>query len=76
MMYRICAMDPINLHDIPDATGMPYVVEGTHYGEIVIYFESEENKQAFHAISIKCPATDMCVSLDNPANVFLMKDEQ
>jgi hypothetical protein len=71
MMRRICTTDLINLHDIPDPTEMPYVVEGTHYNDLTIYFESEENKQAYLAIPVECPATDMRVSLDNPTEVFI-----
>lgn len=63
MMHRICTTDPINLHDIPDPSGMP--------NDITIYFETEENKQAYLDIPVECPARDIRVSLDNPTEVFI-----
>ncbi len=69
MMHRICTTDPITLHDIPDPEGKPFVVEGDHYNDVVIYFESEANRQAWLEIPVECPARDLGVNLDNPVDV-------
>ena len=40
-------LDPITLNDVTDIENAPYVIEGEGDGAIKIYFESEENKQAY-----------------------------
>ena len=39
----LTSIDPITGRDIDDLTGHPYLV----YGKVVIYFESEDTKQAY-----------------------------
>jgi len=40
-------LDPISLNDVTDIDNAPYIVEGEGNGALKIYFESEENKQAY-----------------------------
>ncbi|UCE88801.1 MAG: hypothetical protein JSW10_10825 [Pseudomonadota bacterium] len=71
MTHRLCTTDPISLHDIDDPTGKPYVVEGDRYNDITIYFESEENRQAYLAIPVEHPEEDLGMSLDNPTDIMI-----
>jgi len=47
----ITTIDPISGRDIEDLAGHPYVVDG----EIVMYFESEETRQAYLDLPIDHP---------------------
>lgn len=40
-------LDPISLHDVPDPEHHPCVYEGDGDNGLEIYFESEENRQAY-----------------------------
>lgn len=40
-------LDPVTLNDVTDIKNAPFVIEGEGEGAIKIYFESEENKQAY-----------------------------
>ena len=40
-------LDPITLNDVADPANAPYVIEGEGDGAIRIYFESEQNRQAY-----------------------------
>ena len=40
-------LDPITLNDVTDLENAPCVTEGEGDGALRIYFESEENKQAY-----------------------------
>lgn len=71
MLHRICTTDPITLNDIPDTYGKPYVVVGEEYNDLTIYFESEENRQAYLKIPTEHPATEHTLNLDNPTEVFI-----
>jgi hypothetical protein len=64
----ISTTDPITLRDVPDTWGRPYVVEGGHYSDITIYFESEETRQAYLDIEVEHPGRDLTVNLDNPTD--------
>lgn len=50
---------------------MPDVVDDTHYNDHNIYFESEEDKQAYLVIAVECRARDFRVNVDNPTEVFI-----
>ena len=41
--HRITTIDPISGNDIQELSGRPHIVDGN----IVIYFETEENRQAY-----------------------------
>lgn len=43
-------LDPITLNDVTDLEKAPYLVEGD--GALKIYFEFEENKQAYLNITV------------------------
>ncbi|OGA45893.1 MAG: hypothetical protein A3G24_21715 [Betaproteobacteria bacterium RIFCSPLOWO2_12_FULL_62_13] len=64
MMHRICRTDPISLQDTSSNQGYPCLEEG----DLTIYFESEENKQAYLGIPIERPEHEMRFSLDNPTH--------
>ena len=67
--HRISTTDPISGHDIPDVEGMPYVVEGDHYNDLTIYFESEANRQEYLQLKPLSPAGEgrLHEILNNPA---------
>ncbi|MBI5462659.1 MAG: hypothetical protein HY941_10790 [Gammaproteobacteria bacterium] len=44
-------IDPITGHDIDDLSGKPYIVDGN----VVMYFESEETRQAYRDMPIDHP---------------------
>lgn len=68
--HMISTTDPITGREIEDIAGHPYVVEGGHYNDITIYFESEETRQAYLDIPVEHPGADLKVNLDNPADSY------
>lgn len=68
---RISTTDPISMNDVPDPGNHPFVVEGEGDGAIKIYFESEENKQAYLDIAVEHPGEDFSTNLDNPSPMGL-----
>lgn len=66
--HRIETTDPISFKTIQDPTGHPYVVEGDRDHSLVIYFESEANRQAYLAIPVEHPTSELPVNLDNPTD--------
>ena len=68
--HMISTTDPITGNDIDDPTGHPYVVEGDHYNDITIYFESEESRGAYVAIPVERPGRDLSINLDNPTDNY------
>lgn len=68
--HMISTTDPITLKDVEDNAGRPYVVEGDHYSDITIYFESEETRAAYLGIPVENPARDLGVNLDNPTDDY------
>ncbi len=61
---------PITGNDIEDPTGHPYVVEGDHYNDITVYFESDESREAYLAIPVQRPGRDLSINLDNPTDNY------
>ena len=43
----VTTLDPITLNDVTDLDNAPYLIEGQGDGAIKIYFESEQNRQAY-----------------------------
>jgi hypothetical protein len=70
MLHRIETTDPITGRDITDLSGKPYVVEAGEEADLVIYFESEESRQAYLDIPVEHPI-DHHVNLDNPTDVMI-----
>ena len=66
----ICTTDPITGAEIDDPTGHPYVVEGDHYNDITIYFESESTKKIYLSILVEQPGQDLRINLDNPIDNY------
>lgn len=64
---RVSTTDPITLHDVPDPESHPFVIEGQGDDAIKIYFENEENRQAYLEIAVEHPGEDFEHNLDNPA---------
>jgi hypothetical protein len=48
---RLTGIDPITGHDIDDLSGKPYIVDDN----VVMYFESEETRQAYRDTPIDHP---------------------
>jgi hypothetical protein len=65
-VMRVSTTDPITLKDVVPAEGQPFVVEGTGENALKIYFESEENKQAYLGIAVEHPGEDFTTNLNNP----------
>ena len=57
--------DPITGNDVKDLEHAPFIIDG----DLKIYFESEESKQAFLDIEVENPAEDLPAGLDNPAGM-------
>ncbi|HEC28250.1 MAG TPA: hypothetical protein ENI65_01495 [Gammaproteobacteria bacterium] len=66
---RTSTTDPISLHDVKDISHAPHLIEGEGDGAIDIYFESEENKQAYLDIAVEHPGNDFSVNLNNPQSM-------
>lgn len=68
--HAISTTDPMTGRDINDLFGKPYVVEGDHYNDLTIYFETEESKQAYLAIEVERNGGGgrLHSLLDNPAH--------
>ncbi len=69
-VHMISTTDPITGNDIEDPTGHPYVVEGDHYNDITVYFESDESREAYLAIPVQRPGHDLSINLDNPTDNY------
>lgn len=65
MQHRISTTDPISLHDVVDLEGKPFVVEGSHYNDLTIYFENEKNREVYEDIPVECPAKDFSHDVGN-----------
>jgi PHD/YefM family antitoxin component YafN of YafNO toxin-antitoxin module len=46
-MYRIETTDPITGRPLKDLVDMPYVIENDNEDNVVIYFESEYNRDLY-----------------------------
>jgi hypothetical protein len=66
--HQISTTDPITGRDIPDLEGRPFVVEGSHYNDVTIYFENEASKRAYLDIPLESVAGEGRLHriLDNP----------
>ncbi|MCW8929589.1 MAG: hypothetical protein OQL19_05045 [Gammaproteobacteria bacterium] len=65
MQHRISTTDPISLRDINDLEGKPFLVEGTQYNDLTIYFENEQNRQTYEDIPVECPGNDFSHDVGN-----------
>ena len=65
MQHRISTTDPISLNDVKNLDGKPYIVEGSHYNDLTIYFENEKNRQQYEDIHVECPAKDFDHDIGN-----------
>ncbi len=68
--HMISTTDPITGVDIDDPTGHPYVVEGEHYNDITIYFESESTRDIYLSIPVEQPGQGHRINLDNPIDNY------
>ena len=46
-MYRIQTTDPVTGKSLNDLADMPYVIEDNDDDRLVIYFESEQNRELY-----------------------------
>ncbi|QEP44032.1 hypothetical protein D5085_13445 [Ectothiorhodospiraceae bacterium BW-2] len=44
---KIHTLDPITLNDVTDLDNAPFVIDGEGDNALKIYFESEQNRQAY-----------------------------
>ncbi len=65
IQHRLSTTDPISLHEVTDLEGKPYLVEGSHYNDLTIYFENEENRQIYEDIPVECPGKDFSQDVGN-----------
>ncbi len=68
--HMISSTDPTTGNDIDVPTGYPYVVEGDHYSDITVYFESDESLDAYFAIPVEYIGSDLPINLDNPTDNY------
>ncbi len=47
MTYRIETTDPVTGQSLKQLMGMPYVIESSNNDDLVIYFESETNRDIY-----------------------------
>lgn len=65
-LRMVHTIDPITGKDLGTNRDLPSVVEETSDGELTIYFESEQTKQAYLEIPPEGSARDLRRSLINP----------
>jgi len=67
--HAISTTDPITGHDLHDLEKHPFIVEGSHYNDVTIYFESEDTKRAYQdTLTTRVGGEGRLHSLlDNPA---------
>jgi len=58
MQHRLSTTDPISLNEVNNLEGKPYIVEGTPFNDLTIYFENEKNKHKYEDIPVECPSKD------------------
>ena len=46
-MYRIETTDPVSGKSLTQLAGLPYVIESDAGDKLVIYFESEDNREQY-----------------------------
>lgn len=57
-LRMVHTIDPITGKDLGDRRDLPHVVEQTSDGELTIYFESEETRQAYLDTPAEDPAPE------------------
>lgn len=63
---RTSTRDPISGNDVRVLDTAPFVVEGKGDDALKIYFESEDNKQAYLELAVEHPGNDFTYNLNNP----------
>ena len=59
---RVETTDPITGNDVKNLDHAPYIIDG----DLKVYFETEQSKQAFMDIEVEHPGADFEHNLDNP----------
>jgi hypothetical protein len=72
MLQITCTTDPISGKDVQLQTlqGIYRVEDKGEKTHLTVYFESEQNKQAYLDIPLRQPLAQFGVNLDNPGDVF------
>lgn len=65
MQHRLTTTDPISMKEVNDLEGKPFLIVGTHYNDLTIYFENEKNRQLYEDIPVECPANDFSCDIGN-----------
>lgn len=70
MIQINCTTDPISGNDIENAHDYPSYTDKGNETELTVYFENEQNKQAFLDIPLKPPIGNLNINFDNPTDIF------
>ncbi len=65
MQHRLSTIDPISMNEVNNLEGKPYLVVGSHYNDLTIYFENEQNRQLYEDIPVECPGNDFSHDIGN-----------
>jgi hypothetical protein len=71
MFNIICKTDPISSQDLSNVAGLPYVSHRSDETSVTIYFESENNRQAYLEMPVEHPTSEHSVNLDNPTDEMI-----
>ena len=63
----VSTTDPISLVDIHNPETHPFVIEGEGENALKIYFENEDNKNAYLGIEVERVGEDVEIKPDDPA---------
>jgi len=56
---RVTTIDPISGNDVLNTDNAPHTIEGSGQDALLIYFESEQNRQAYLEIESKTPSSTL-----------------
>jgi len=56
---HICSLDPVSMKEVITLKDAPYVVEGSGQNYLVIYFESETNRNTYLEDSWEWPDSEL-----------------
>ena len=70
MLHIVCTTDPISGKDLSQQYGMPYIVDEGNETSLLVYFESEHNRQTYLDVPVERPATEHTLNLSNPEDLW------
>lgn len=63
--HRLSTIDPISMNEVQNLEGKPYLIIGTQYNDLTIYFENEHNRKMYEDIPVECPGNDFSHDIGN-----------